>query len=147
MEPPPIPASLAALVQGSPVIHPSGKGKVFLWEPARAILVTRVIGVLTADGALAIETAARRSIARHGPQLAFHDWEAMTDYEADARTQLTKFGVDARKSFDSVHMLVRSKLVQFGVQAANLVVRTIRVYTERTPFEAALRRAISEKQR
>lgn len=144
---PRIPSSLAALLPGSPQIHRSAKGTVSLWDPAPGIVFSYVTDVLTAEGALAIETATRRSMARFGPQIIFHDWDEMTDYETEARAQLTQFGMEARKSFDGVHMLVRSKIVQFGVQAANLVVRRIQLYEARAPFEAALRRALADKAR
>lgn len=145
MEPPPIPATLATLLQAEPTIYPSVKGKVYLWEPVPGVLVSRVIDVLTAEGAQAIETVGRRAMDRFGLLAVFNDWEDMTDYEAAARTQLTKFGVDSRKSFDTVHLLVRSMIVRLGVQAANLVVRTIRLHETRGTFEAALRKRIMEK--
>jgi hypothetical protein len=145
METPPVPTSLAALLQALPTIYPSGKGKVYIWEPAPGIVVSRVTGVLTAEGAQVLETVGRRSIGRHGSLTAFHDWEDMTDYDPAARTQLTKFGLDSRKSFDTVHIMVRSTIVRLGVQAANLVVRTMHMHDSRNTFEAALRKAIMDK--
>lgn len=137
--------SLEALLRGKPSVYPSAKGTVYVWEPAPRLVVSRVVGVLTTEGASAMELAGRRALARYTGYTGFHDWEAMTDYETAARTQLTKFGLETLKATEAFHILVRSKMVQLGVQAVALVVTRIRIHSERATFEHELSKKMSER--
>jgi hypothetical protein len=142
-----LPSSLAMLVPGPPATYPSTKGTVYLWEPAPRILVTRVVGVLTAEGASAIEMAGRRLASKYGKHAGYHDWESMSDYEAAARARLVQFGLETIKLTDTVHIYATSKLVQLGLQAASIALPKIHIHTTRGPFEATLQRAVSEARR
>jgi len=118
---------------------------VYVWEPVPRVLVTRVVGVLTVEGASAIEIAARRVSSRHGRLHAFHDWEPMTDYESAARNSLTQSALEMLKNTETLHILTLSKMVTLGVQAVSLVVRRIQLHTTRTSFESELRKALLER--
>lgn len=146
MEPNPLPASLNAMMPGPPLSYPNKKGTVLVWEPAPRLYVTRVVGVLTADGAQAIETAGRRAIAKFGGnQVIFHDWEDMTDYEPEARTRLTNVGLELTRQTEVIHLLTRSTVVRLAVKAASLVIRTMRTHDDRRSFESDLRRTLSDR--
>jgi hypothetical protein len=142
-----LPPTLGILLPGSPAVYPSTKGTVYLWEPAPRIVVSRVVGLLTAEGASAIEMAARRAASKYGKYAAFHDWEAMTDYEPQARSRLVQVALDLFKATESIHIFATSKLVQLGVRAASVAVRWMNVHATRSTFEAALRKALSEARR
>ena len=116
---------------------------MYVWEPAPRIVVSHVVGVLSLEGAQALELAGRRAIAKHGRYSGFHDWELMTDYESESRNRLTQFGVETLKSTEGIHLLLRSKIVQLGVQAASLVLRNLSTYKDRISFESELKRALS----
>ena len=55
-------------------------------------------------------------IARKGGvRSAFQDWSAMTDYEMQARLLFATWMVQHRTSFDAIHLLVESKVIELGV--------------------------------
>lgn len=136
-------ASLGSILEGDPAVYPALKGTVRIWEPAPRIVVTHVTGMLTGEGASAIELAVRRVVANHGRVLGFHDWEAMTDYETAARTRLVQLGVELFRVTDVVHILSASKIVQLAVRGASMVVRSIKMQPDRLSFESALRSALA----
>jgi hypothetical protein len=145
MEPDRAPASLSALnalLPGAPTVFRSAKGAVYLWEGAPHVFVTSVVGTLTAEGAQAIDTAARRTVDRIGSHHAFHEWQSMTDYESEARARLTQAGVELLKHSLSIQVLAKSSIVRLGVQAVSLVLRKIRMHDDYRSFENELRRAM-----
>lgn len=146
MDPSALPPSLGMLLPGSPAVFPSAKGSVYLWESPR-VIVSRVVGVLTVEGASAIEMAGRRAGTKYGKHAGFHDWEAMTDYEPEARSKLVQTALDLHKVTEAIHFYATSKIVQLGLSAASLVVRSMRIHTSRGEFEAELSRAISAAKR
>jgi len=81
-----------------------------------------------------------RAIAS-GDAVGFHDWEAMSAYDAECRKVLTEWTLRHRGRIEGWHILVRSKLVAMGVATASLLIGsgTITSYSERDPFEAAYR--------
>jgi hypothetical protein len=80
--------------------------------------------------------------ARRAPLIAFHDWVEMTDYEVAGRIRLTQWTLRHRHHVSAVHFLLGSQLVAFGVGVANVALGGfMKVHTDRTAFEAALRDA------
>ena len=142
-----LPPTLGLLLAGSPASFPSTKGTLYLWEPAPRIVVSRVIGVLTGEGASAIEMAARRSCAKYGGYGVYHDWEGMTDYEPEARSRLVQVALDFYKVTDSIHIFATSKSVQLGLRAASVAVRWMTIHSKRSTLESALQRALAETRR
>jgi hypothetical protein len=120
----------------------SPQGTVDIWRPAALILVTRVVGVLWEGGAAAIEAAVRRQVLEGDRHLGFHDWEEMTDYEPNSRTRLTTLGVTTLRSVEGAHFLLRSRVVTFGVQIANIIIKKLTVHPSREEFEQALTAAL-----
>jgi hypothetical protein len=115
---------------------------VHLWRPARGVFASRVKGIMKPDAELALEMMMRRVAAEDQRFVAFHDWATMTDYETESRVRLTRAVLDIRKSVEEAHLLVSSRIVALGVQAANLVVKILTVHTTRATFDAALRNAV-----
>jgi hypothetical protein len=116
-----------------------------VWTPARGILVSRVEGCLTVEGARALGNQMEQQTRADGKHLGFHDWEEMTNYDDDARVHLTEIVRRMRPQLEGVHILLRSRIVAFGVRTANIIIKVIQVHTERAPFEQALRDAILRK--
>ncbi len=116
-----------------------------LWRPAPTIAVSRVVGALTPEAARALEATLRRSIAEEGRHLGFHDWEAMTDYDFADRVRLTAAVARDFDRIDGVHFLTGSRVVRFGVEAANLVLKRLTVHPSRESFERALREAVVQR--
>lgn len=74
--------------------------------------------------------------------MAFHDWEAVEDYDTDARTLLTPWSKQHRPKFDRVHMLVRGRTLAWGISIVNSITNDVIVaHHSRGTFEDALRRA------
>lgn len=115
---------------------------VQLWRPTRGVFASRIRGVMKPDAELALEMMMRRVAAEDQRFVAFHDWEKMTDYDTESRVRLTRAVLDIRKSVEAAHLLVSSRIVALGVQAANLVVKILTVHTTRGTFDTALRDAV-----
>jgi hypothetical protein len=119
---------------------------VQIWRPARAVMVTRVEGILTEKGAMSIEAGLWRQIAEDGGQLlGFHDWEEMSDYDLAARGRLTAAASRVIGQIEIAHFLLRSRVVAFGVQMANVLLKKLTVHQSRPEFERALHEAIQAR--
>ncbi len=123
-------------------VHTSARGTTYFWRPARGVLLSRVEGRLTLEAGLAMDALMRRVVSEDRRITAFGDWEDMTDYDTEVRNRLSKTVLELRASFESNHLLVKSRIVALGVQAANVVVKILTVHNERGPFEAALREVL-----
>jgi hypothetical protein len=74
--------------------------------------------------------------------VAFHDWEALRDYDPNARLMLTPWSKEHRAQFECVHMLVRSRTVAWGISIVNSLTRDVMIpHHTRASFEEA-RRAV-----
>lgn len=139
-----LPSDLA----GEPTeVHRAPNGTMFMWRPAPRVFLTRVEGHFSAAHANAIITLNRRMIAEEKRFASFHDWEGMSNYDAEARNALTGFGVEVKSTSDGVHILLTSKLIVAAVQAANVLIRNITAYSDRNAFETALRDAVRRNKR
>lgn len=75
--------------------------------------------------------------------LAFHDWEAVEDYETDARNVLTPWSKLHRPQFDRVHMLVRSRTLAWGISIVNSITNDVMIaHHSRAAFDQARRAAL-----
>lgn len=140
-----LPSVLDLLPEAQADVFRSPRCTVQMWRPARGVFAGRVTGVLEPDAALALETLMRRVAAEDQRFIAFHDWEKMTDYDTESRVRLTRAVLDIRTSVEAAHLLVSSRIVALGVQAANLVVKILSVHTSRAAFDAALRDAVYQR--
>jgi hypothetical protein len=133
-----LPAAQAQTVRSSGSV-------VYIWRPARTLLVTRVEGVFKVDAELVVETILRRVVAEDGRVVALHDWELMTDYDSEARINLTRASIEVIRAVEACHLLVKSRVVAAAVQAANLVLKILKSHTSRTDFHAAVREMLARK--
>ncbi len=113
-------------------------GALATWSVTeQATFVTLSSGKMTSERAKLIETATvamARSVERY---TAFHDWEALDDYDIEARLRLIALGVRFRQ-VGEVHLLVRSRMILAAVQTAQAVIKTLRIHEGRGAFEFAL---------
>jgi hypothetical protein len=135
----------ATRLLGAPLrSHASARGSVVVWRPAPGVFVTRVVGHLDEAGAREIEGAFRRQIAEEGRHVGFNDWFDMTDYDSQARILLTEMVNESIALIEASHVLIASKLVAFGVRAANVVLRRhLTVYSDPEAFDRELRRVMA----
>jgi len=126
--------------------HVSSQGSVVVWRPAPGVFVTRVVGHLDEAAAREIEGAFRRQIAEEGRHVGFNDWLDMTDYDSRARILLTEMVNESIALIEASHILIASRLVAFGVRAANVVLRRhLTVYNEPEPFDRELGRVMARE--
>jgi len=123
----------------------TARSKVWVWRPARGLYVTRVVGHFDDAAAAFVETMARKVVADDGKIAGFHDWEEMTDYDAEARARLMELVRQIRKENEFTQFLVRSRLVALGIQAASVVLHGLRVHHTRAGFEATLHECIRQR--
>jgi hypothetical protein len=124
--------------------HTDALGSVAVWRPASRILVTRVIGHLNEEGAREIDVAFQKQIVEEGLHVGFHDWGAMTDYDSQARIFLTQTTQRSLERIEAVHFLVQSRVVTFGIRAANLILKRLTVHEEPGTFDRELQRWMSK---
>jgi hypothetical protein len=111
-------------------------------------MATRFRGILTPDFVPAIASYAERRFRAHGILDGFHDWEGMSNYETEARIQLTEWTRAHKTNMRRLYFLVQSKMVAMGLTVANL---TLGMYVvavrERAVFDEALRDVLSAQKR
>ncbi len=122
----------------TPSLTVGTKGTLRIWQPERGILLTQVTGsfedALVSPFTSTFTIALRTKVTHH----AFHDWSAMTGYDVDARIALTRWTLQHRHAFASVHFLISSNLVRLGVQVANVALGGfMTAHGERLAFEHA----------
>lgn len=112
------------------------------WCPAPGIYCTCVEGYLEIEAARAILTASLAASAE-GPIVGYHDWAAMSGYSSEARKELMDFAsAENGKSLVMSHVLISSAVVAVGVNVAATFVGGLKVYSNRSIFEAHRHRAI-----
>jgi hypothetical protein len=113
--------------------------QVRLWSPVRGVVVHSVVGHFTLDAAKVVMEGIAKVWGEKAPVSAFNDWLGMDGYDSEARIALTDFVFASRRQFDSIHILLRSKLVSMGVSVADLALGgMIQAYTEPQPWKEAL---------
>jgi hypothetical protein len=120
----------------------SASGSVEVWRPRTGLFVTRVTGHLSLDGAREIASAFRLQVAEDTSCLGFHDWSQMDNYDADARALLTIAVLERLSCVKGGHFVVRSRVVAFGLQVANVVLRRFTVHPSETSFQHELSKAL-----
>ncbi len=129
------------------LVFQSPLGVTRIWSPAPTMMVTQVVGSLSTEAAVAMSAELRRLVMVDGRHIGFHDWEGMTDYETASRVELTAAVRETISVVDGVHFLVTSKVVSFGIQAANIILKIIQLHQTRASFENALRDALRRRAR
>ena len=122
----------------------TARGTLMLWTLAPTVYVTQVSGHLESahvDLLFAYSEPLVRAAQR--PIEVFHEWTAMTGYDAICRSRITTWAVERRSAFGRVHVAVRSKLVAMGVQVANLAIGNIAAYKSVPELQVALRATLS----
>jgi hypothetical protein len=124
-------------------IYRAGDSVAWVWNPRARFLLTRVHGPGTL-AALQLYTARAEREMLRGRLTVFHDWSGMHSYEPDARDELRRWGKLHNGAFDSVHYLVRSKVVAMLISVAALSLgRDLSATTDRPQFLADLDRALA----
>src|SRR5947208_165101 len=118
-----------------------------IWFPCDSIVTSRVTGHFDSGMAAALIRSVDLWSLRRGRDLsAFHDWEEMENYDAAARSTLTAWTLERRALFPTVHLLVRSMIVQLGVETANLALgRFMTTHRDRAAWTRAFSAALTRE--
>ncbi len=123
-------------------------GSFALYTPKEGIAVTRVRGSLSAEMARAWIGTIEPYFASGERFDTFHDWEAMTSYDAGTRQLLTKWIVQRRGLVRSARFLAGSKIVALGIATAALATTISGVQLRvcgRREFDEALAAALDAR--
>ncbi|UJR79528.1 hypothetical protein [Sandaracinus amylolyticus] len=116
-------------------------GALTLEHEAPGVALLRVERAATGETMVPVFEALEPVIARHGSIVVFIDGEALESYDTDCRRRWTSWLSEHRGKV-VVHVLVRSRLLQMGVNLVNpLIGGFIVSHSERSSFEAELRKA------
>jgi hypothetical protein len=125
----------------------SPTGQMEVWTPCETILVARIVGTLDMRMAEWFLGVSAPWMAQ-SPRLrcAFQDWEQMRDYETQARVHFATWTMRYRAQFQSIHLLVRSRILAMGAEMTSAAIGNVMVvHSERPPFLAALREAVARE--
>lgn len=122
-------------------------GEIRAWSPCDAVFVTKVTGHMDIVLATSLIGALDKWVRRRVRDLhCFHDWAFMDNYDLSARIALTTWTFDHRARFREAHLLVRSKIVELGVEAANLAMgRFMTTHRERAGYDRALQLTLARE--
>ena len=118
------------------------QGILYVWQPSPTLFVSRVEGRHEGQAVRALADAIRTRDGGGARCVYFHDFWEMVDYGPDARSRLTEAGRAVSDTTEGIHIALSSKVVAFGVRAAGLILGNVTTYSERAPFDFALRQAI-----
>jgi hypothetical protein len=147
MSTPTPPARFDYLPVESAAITRTVQGILYVWQPAPSLFVSRVEGRHEGQAVRALADAIQLRDGGRARCAFFHDFWEMDDYGPDARARLTEAGRAVSDITEGIHIALSSKVVAFGVRAAGLILGNVTTYTERPPFELALREAIRSRVR
>lgn len=99
-------------------------------------------GRITAQLAQEVVQLAEPILASWSTFMLFHDWQAVTGHDAEARVILTNLANKHNASLLRMHILVQSQIVRVGIATANLILNgNISVYTSQVEFALAIRQS------
>lgn len=126
-------------------IWASRGGEIGLWSPAPGVLCCSAKGDIPEELAPPYVAFLQQIVAQPARIVTFNDLEHMVNYHTAYRTRLTQAHRQIVDRTDANHILVRSRLVMLGVQAANLVLGNIVAYNTRETYDAALAKVLSQR--
>jgi hypothetical protein len=121
------------------------RGTISIWRPGTGLLISRIAGHLGIEAARELDVIFRRQVLEDGWNLSFNDWSRMEDYDAESRAMLTQTTLELLPSVRAAHFLIRSRVVSFGVQAANIVLRRLTLHPTEESFQRELIGALAKR--
>ncbi|AKF07862.1 hypothetical protein [Sandaracinus amylolyticus] len=116
-------------------------GTLTLEDEGSGVALLRVERAAIGEMMIPVFDALEPMLAKHGSLVVFIDGETLESYDTDCRRRWTAW-LDQHRGKVAVHILVRSRLLQMGVNLVNpLIGGFITSHADRGSFEAALRRA------
>ncbi len=119
---------------------------VTLENPAPGLVFTTISGHAELPCAQATWDYLDEAFTTQTPIQTFHDWAGLHGYDADVRPAYVAWSRSRRVHFKAVNILVSNNLVAMGLSVANLALGYLTGYADRTAFEKARARILSERQ-
>ncbi len=119
------------------------KGEIVCDEPAPGLFTTRVKGYLSVEMGRLIAKELARVIAAQGSVKIAHDWAEMTNYDGTCRSELTDFNLKHRKAITETLILLKSAMVNMGVNTAGIALRAAGASLSSTMDRAAFERRVA----
>lgn len=133
------------MLDASPVEshHETRTGSLHIARYASGLIVAKVTGHF-GSGLLPQYLRALTDVARTKRAVGFHDWLDMEGYDSQCRRSMTDWTIRNRDYVQSVHILVKHRLVAMGVSASSLLVGVglVKTYWDPGEFQAALAKHI-----
>jgi hypothetical protein len=126
------------------VAYVSAQGRIGIWLPARGLLIVRLSGHGHAELAVPIIEAIDESLRRARRVSVFFEAGKLQTYDSALRTELTQRLRKDLDRFESIHVLVASKMVAMGVSVASLALDgKVTSHSEHDAFMDALKTALA----
>src|SRR5687767_11739922 len=93
-------------------------GTLYVWRPAPSVFQCKMVGHMGGPHWREV-LRVNEEIAAGGHRItSFYDWQEMTGYDPEARTEMTLWALGHVKQIDMAHILVKHKVVAAGVSIA-----------------------------
>lgn len=120
------------------------RGELVVGSACEGVILVRMTGMFDAQHCQTL-LAFLQSIDAVSAEsfTTFHDLEAMVNYDAAARVELTRWTLARRRKQLALHFLLRSKIVALGLEIANAALGgSLTTHRDRASFERAYEAAI-----
>ena len=117
-------------------------------ERRGSVFLIQISGIATGEVARALCAEADRTIEDGASVHFMNDWSEMTTFDTDFRKVMVHWGMSHPAKVKSFFILLRSAMVNVGVNMASIPLRAVGVKltstTDRTIFEQRLQEALGE---
>lgn len=124
-------------------LYADDRGEVTIEELGESGVLAHVKGYMTLAMASAIVKRFEELLSVRGQLSIAHDWYEMSNYAGEARVALTEFSTKNRSKIASAHILVKSAMVNMGVNTASIALKafglTLTSTTDRAVFEERIK--------
>jgi len=123
--------------------------EIQIFYPAPGVLYTRVSGHADIQCArLAMNAFDRLAASTSDPIEVFHDWERVTGYDSEVRTEYTRWSRPHLHRLGGLHVLIRSRLVAMAISVYRAAVgAVITAHYDLREFDKARAEAILRRRR
>lgn len=123
--------------------------EIHIFYPAHGVLYTRVTGhadIVCARHAM--NAFDRLAASTREPIEAFHDWEDVTSYDSEVRTEYTRWSKTHLDRLGGLHVLIRSRLVAMAISVYRAAVGgVVTAHYDRREFDKVRAEAILRRRR
>ncbi len=127
--------------EGDRDVFVSARGKLSMWAPAAAVVLSEASGHFDLALAHAFVGYLEPLVTSGKVLTGLHDWSGIESYDSETRKLFTRWTNAHRRSFHRIVIFTESRLVRMGIATAKLVLGSI---VEAVATRAALDRLIAD---